>query len=402
MSSRKEKAISIVKTLRKAGFEAYFVGGCVRDQLLGKPIKDYDISTSAIPEEIEGLFRRCLKVGARFGVMVVLMGKDQFEVTTFRSDYDYDGRRPSRVVFVTAQEDVQRRDFTINGILYDPLEDKYIDYVGGREDLEKKTLRAIGKPEDRFEEDRLRMLRGVRFSSTLGYKIEDDTYQAILKMAPRVVEISRERIREELFRILKGPGPAWGMKLLMETSLFQHILPSVALSWKGKEENLLKSLEFLREEREEVSLAMLLLPLSPTESYKILHDSLKCSNEVSRDVVDVLEHHPSLLESQKLSLSDFKRIIRLPNFALHLRVLELLAPSQAEFVRQKKESLKGENLFPPRLITGEDLIRMGYSPGALFSKILRALEDGQLEGKINSEGEAFQWIEKNYPFENRR
>ncbi len=224
-----EKATSVVAALRRAGHEAYFAGGCVRDHVMGTPPHDYDIATSATPEEVQSLFPRTLAIGAQFGVIQVRYGGEGFEVTTFRTDVSYsDGRRPDRVQFVSAEEDVQRRDFTINGLLQDPLSGDVIDHVGGVADIEAKCIRAIGEPSARFAEDRLRMMRAVRFASRFEFAIDAATADAIRGDAAGIVDVSPERIRDELMRTFAEGDAGAGHALLGDLHLLHHVLPEAA------------------------------------------------------------------------------------------------------------------------------------------------------------------------------
>ncbi|MEK6562756.1 MAG: CCA tRNA nucleotidyltransferase, partial [Candidatus Binatota bacterium] len=226
--SQKEKAISVIKRLREKGYEAYLAGGCVRDYLLRKTPQDYDIATEAKPEAIQEIFPKTIAVGTQFGVILVILDGDPFEVATFRHDGPYlDGRRPSHVRFATMQEDILRRDFTINGMMYDPIADQVIDLVGGREDLGRRLVRAIGDPRERFREDRLRMARAVRFAASLGFTIEEGTFRAIQEQAPTITQISWERIGDEVTRILTEGEARRGFQLLDETRLLQVIFPEI-------------------------------------------------------------------------------------------------------------------------------------------------------------------------------
>ncbi|HSU87489.1 MAG TPA: CCA tRNA nucleotidyltransferase, partial [Terriglobia bacterium] len=236
-----DSAIDIIRELRKRGHEAYLVGGCVRDMVMGLEPADYDIATSARPEEIVKIFPRTESIGAQFGVILVIYRGHPFEVATFRSDEAYvDGRRPTGVVFTDVKQDVLRRDFTINGLLYDPLDQRVIDYVEGQSDIQAKLVRAIGDPHARFEEDKLRILRAVRFGARLGYEIEPATWEAVRSMAPKIHQVSSERIREELSRILTDGRPARGFRLLDESGLRAEILPE--LEWT---EHIERSLGFV-------------------------------------------------------------------------------------------------------------------------------------------------------------
>ena len=235
--ARREKAIAIIKRLREEGYEAYLAGGCVRDTLLGKPPQDYDIATAAKPEAVQKIFSKTIEVGTQFGVILVLFEDDPFEVATFRHDGPYlDGRRPSHVRFASMREDILRRDFTINGMMYDPIEEQVIDLVGGKEDLNRRLVRAIGDPRERFQEDRLRMVRAARFAAGLGFTIEENTFRAIQAEASTITRISWERIGEEVTRILTEGGARRGFEILDESRLLSAILPEV-VQMKGVEQS---------------------------------------------------------------------------------------------------------------------------------------------------------------------
>jgi poly(A) polymerase len=230
MASKRQLAAQIVTKLRKNGYEAYFVGGCVRDLVLKRRPSDYDIATSAIPEQIEAIFPKTIPVGKAFGVMIVRSGGHSFEVATFREDHGYqDGRRPNRVEFSIAREDVARRDFTVNGLFYDPVKDEVLDWVGGREDAQKKLIRTIGDPKRRFEEDKLRLIRAVRFAANLDFDIEQKTLKAIQSMASQIKTVSAERIRDELIKMMSGPNPEQAIRWMDQTGLLEVVLPEVAV-----------------------------------------------------------------------------------------------------------------------------------------------------------------------------
>ncbi|RME83512.1 MAG: CCA tRNA nucleotidyltransferase, partial [Planctomycetota bacterium] len=296
-----QKALSIIERLKQNGFQAFFVGGTVRDMVLKKDInelKDLDIASSAKPEEIGKIFRRCKKVGAKFGVMIVYMGRDFFEVATFRKDEEYDGRRPKRVVYVDAKEDVLRRDFTINGLLLDPFEEVIYDYVNGMKDIENKLVRAIGDPIERFQEDHLRMLRAIRFSCQLNFKIHPNTYSAIIQKAAKILEISKERIKEEFWKIFNSPFPEEGLFHLFQTGLIKYILPEAYSIWAGKEEEFKEFAKSLKNSKEPaLFLALLLKDYAWKRTFSLLRERFRVDNETAKKVEEILKLHPQYLQN---------------------------------------------------------------------------------------------------------
>jgi poly(A) polymerase len=418
-------AAEIVHRLREAGHEAFWVGGCVRDLLRGEAPEDYDIVTSARPEEVRRIFSRTVPVGERFGVSLVVEGGSPYEVATFRTEDGYeDGRRPERVAFASAEEDVRRRDFTINGLLMDPVTGRIIDHVEGRRDIERGIIRAIGDPGARFAEDHLRMLRAVRFAATLGFEIEPATFAALRRQAPAVSRISAERIREELSRILAGGGARRGMELLSESGLLGEILPEV---------NALQGVEqppVFHPEGDVWEHTLRMIALLPRQQGKadprlawavLLHDvgkavtrsedaagthfyghdqrgaeiaeailrRLRFSRDDLETILSLVRGHMLFMNVREMRPNRLKRLLRTPDFALHLELhrLDCLGShgllDHYEFCRQKLEEYPEEELRPPRLLTGDDLIGMGFAPGPVFKEILRAVEDAQLGGEIS-------------------
>ena len=403
-----ELAAEIVESLRSAGHQAFLVGGCVRDHLLGREASDYDIATSATPEEVKGLFRRTIAVGAQFGVMVVLLRGEEFEVATFRSDGLYrDGRRPSGVTFAGPREDVERRDFTINGLLMDPVDRRVIDHIGGREDLASGVIRAIGVPEKRFEEDHLRMLRAVRFAVQLGFRIDDRTAEAIAAHAPSLGRIARERVREELVKILGSPNPGEGFELLAKTGLLEAIFPELAGSSGsggpvGTAEGLPGSpvarLQLLGAPLGEgLGLAALLLDLGPKGARDAAR-RLKSPN-VQIDLVEALVRDAGqMVGLAGADLVATKKLLRRPHSqdAARLAMVDRRLQGESEdgpkLALELLERYHSEDLNPPKLLDGNDLMEQGLSPGPLFGKILRELEGAQLRGELKSREEALAWL----------
>jgi putative nucleotidyltransferase with HDIG domain len=427
-------ARSIIDRLREAGHTAYLVGGCVRDLLLGRTPQDFDVATSARPDELLRLFPRADQVGAHFGVVLVREGGAQVEVATFRSDLGYlDGRHPEGVRFEDGpREDVLRRDFTINALLLDPRSGEVLDYTGGRADLQVKTIRAIGDPESRFREDHLRILRAVRFAARLGFEIESQTFLAIRRLAALIQSVSAERIRDELARILTEGGVRRGLELLDQTGLLHEILPE-AEAMKGVEQppefhpegdvwtHTLMMLEGLRDPSLELALGVLLHDVGkpPTfriagrirfdghveEGVKIAHallGRLRFPNHVIEAVETLIANHMKFRETAHMRESTLKRFMRMPDFEAHMELhrLDCLAShghlDNYEFVRRKQREVPPEELKPAPLITGRDLIALGMKPGPLFGGVLREIEDAQLEGRISTTEEALRIVAERY------
>jgi poly(A) polymerase len=419
----------IVETLRAAGHEAYFAGGCVRDMVMGVAPHDYDIATSARPEEVVRLFPGSLTVGAQFGVVVVLAGSGDFEVATFRADAaSSDGRHPDSVRFCSAREDVARRDFTINGMLYDPAARQVIDWVEGREDVRRRMIRAIGNPEERFAEDKLRLLRAVRFAARLDYAVEEKTYAAMVHMAPHAGEVSAERVRDELVRILTGPNAGRAVRLMHDTGLLKPVLPEIE-ALVGVEqppqfhpegdvfEHTCVMLDTMRNPSPELAMAVLLhdvgKPQTQTFAERIRFDDhdqagaemardicrrLRFSNDQMEQIVLLVGSHMRFMAVQRMKLSTLKRLLGLNQFDEHLELhrLDCLAShgklDNYEFLRQKLEEFSVEEIAPEPLVTGRDLIEMGYKPGPVFKRILDAVREEQLENRLTSREEGIEWI----------
>ncbi len=417
-----ELARKIVTTLKSSGHLAYFVGGCVRDVLLGGEPKDYDVATDARPDQITALFPNSGLVGAHFGVVLVREQGAQVEVATFRSDHAYaDGRHPAGVNFETdPRQDVLRRDFTINALLLDPDRDEVLDFVGGRDDLRNRLIRAIGDPEARFREDHLRLLRAVRFASRLDYQIEPATFDAIGQLHGLIITVSAERVRDELVRILTEGGARRGFELLDATGLLSDILPEIA-AMKGVAQppeyhpegdvwtHTLMLLENLRNPSATLALGALLHDVGKPPTFRVadrirfdghvekgvemasaILNRLRFSNEEIRQVLALVANHMRFKDAPQMKVSTLKRFLRLENFSEHLELHRLDCVSSHghlenyELVRQSMQELPEEQLKPEPLITGADLIAAGYRPGPAFARILAAVEDAQLESKIQN------------------
>lgn len=428
-------AVEIVQRLKQRGFEAYFVGGCVRDFIRNVLPADYDIVTSAYPHQVMAVFPQTVAVGAKFGVVAVIIEDHHYEVATFRNDDAYiDGRRPSGIHFSTAPEDVLRRDFTVNGLLMNPETEEIIDYVHGREDIEQKIIRTIGNPEKRFAEDHLRMLRAIRFAANLHYEIDSAAKDAIGKHAAKIKQISAERVREELGKILTGTGPRRGFELMAETKLLREILPEVdrlqgvlqppLFHPEGDVwQHTLMMLDLLPEnggltDRSQLPWGALWHDIGKavtrTEDEKGVHfyghvrageeiataimQRLKFSRTDQEVIINLIHYHMVFMNVQKMRKGRLKRFLRMPDFDLHLELHRLDCQASHnmldnyEFCLHQLQNLEEEDLHPQRLLTGNDLIALGYSPGKVMGEILRVLEDMQLEGVIATHEEAKKFV----------
>ena len=439
MSSR-DKAIAIVKRLRENGYESYLAGGCVRDMLLNKPPQDYDITTSARPDAITEIFPQTVPVGAQFGVMLVVVDGEPFEVATFRHDGLYlDGRHPSEVRYGSLREDILRRDFTINGMVYDPIDDHVIDLVEGEKDLDRRSLRAIGDPRERFAEDRLRMVRAVRLAASLDFTIEEKTLAAIGALAPTVGQISWERIGEEITRILTEGGARKGFELLDATGLLSQIMPEIA-AMKGVEQS-----PDYHPEGDVFTHTMLLLShlQAPAETLAygcLLHDvgkppcvrregehltfyghtekgaemageilkRLKRSRATWERVGYLVRNHLRHTQAPNMRLSTLKRFLGEEGIDELLELTRIDALSSNgdlqyyRFCRQKLEEFKEEEIHPAPLLRGRDLIELGFLPGPGFSEILKQVEEAQLSGELSSREQALAWVAQYYRNEVKR
>jgi poly(A) polymerase len=395
-------ALEVVKQLRSAGHEAYWAGGCVRDRLLGGAAKDYDVATSARPEEVREIFgrRRTLAIGAAFGVITVLGPKPagQIEVATFRSDVSYsDGRRPDAVVFSNPQADAQRRDFTINGLFFDPVEDKVLDFVGGQQDLQARIVRAIGDPAERFAEDKLRMLRAVRFAAVLGFAIEEQTATAIRRMATEIAVVSPERIAAELRRMLEHPARRRAVELLESVELLPVILPELQ-GWSiAQREQTLTVLSELAEPSFPLALAALLWPVVDASQLERIAAGLRLSKKESARaswlVQHVIQHVTALVDAAKQPWPTVQRLLiaegaaDLLNLTSALRSIGVASESDYEFCAAKLQ-LPSDELNPAPLITGDDLLEQGIRPGKAYQRLLEAVRDAQLERRVTTKAQA--------------
>ena len=393
-----DSAIEIIKELRHHGHEAYLVGGCVRDMVMKIEPADYDIATSAHPEEIMQVFPKTRSVGVQFGVVLVIYRGHPFEVATFRSDEAYvDGRRPTGVVFTDAKQDVLRRDFTINGLLYDPISETVIDYVDGQSDIRARIVRAIGDPHARFEEDKLRILRAIRFGARLGYTIEQQTWNAVQAMAPKIHQVSGERIREELSRILTEGQAALGMRMMDASGLRKEILPE--LMWNDHIEH---SLRFIKTGAQPDFAMGILLHDTPINDVRKIVERLKFSRAEMNHIIALVENLPRFSAIRQMSVSSLKRFFRTSRFEDHLALarIHLITAgsdlSDYDFAHRKQHEWSHDDIRPVPLITGDDLIQMGFTPGPQFKQILTRVEDEQLEGRLQTRSDAVGFITRNF------
>ena len=446
----KDFATSIVQTLRQHGFQAYLVGGCVRDLLLGREPKDYDVATNATPAQVMSIFPETYAVGEQFGVVLVPVPdlppdteaetpskSHAIEVATFRSDIGYsDGRHPDQVRFTgDPREDVARRDFTINGMLLDPLSGEVLDYVGGRNDLEAGIIRTIGEPEHRFAEDKLRMLRAVRFASRFKYTIEPATFAAMQKLADQIQVVSRERVRDELTRMLTEGHARRAFLMLDESGLLRQVLPEISVM-HGVEQ----PAEFHPEGDVFVHTLLLLdnlpHPCPPTLAWgALLHDvgkpatfrvapdrirfdrhvevgvkiaeeicrRMRFSNDDTAQILALVDNHMRFGDAMRMKESTLKKFMRMPAFDEHMALhrADCLASHRNlatyEFIREKQQEIPPETMRPLPLVTGDDLIAEGHIPGPKFREILSAVEDAQLEGRLQSRDAALEFVRREYP-----
>lgn len=434
VDDQRTAAERICRALHDAGHRALLAGGCVRDLLLGNPPRDFDVATSAHPEQVMALFEKTVPVGAAYGVVIVVEPEGPIEVATFRSDGPYlDGRHPSVVTFRGEREDAARRDFTINAMFYDPCAKQVIDYVDGQADLRAKIVRTVGDPEVRFSEDYLRLLRAVRFAARLEFDIERITYEAIQRLAHLIKETGVERIRDELIKMLTEGGTRRAFELMDDTGLLEHVLPEVA-RMKGVQQppefhpegdvfhHTILMLDRLQNPSPALALGVLLhdvgKPPTAKEEDRIRfnnHDKvgaqiaeeicrrLRLSNEVTERVVWLVDQHMRVAHAPQMRESKLKRFIREDGFdeLLELARLDCLTSHAdlrtIEWIERYRSELKPEAVRPTPVLTGHDLIAMGYAPGPLFSEMLRVVEDAQLEGAIRTKAEAEAMVRDRWP-----
>jgi poly(A) polymerase len=425
----KSIAIKILQTLRENGFTALFAGGCVRDMVMGIDPGDYDIVTDASPQQVMKLFKRTIPVGVQFGVILVIMKGKKYEVAQFRNMTDNENR---------LRDDALHRDFTINGMFYDPFSDKLIDYVEGQRDIQQKIIRGIENPQARFEEDKLRMMRAVRFAISYDYCIEPITLETIKQLAPRIQEVSVERIRDELLKILTAPHPDQGIRLLDETGLLEQILPEVS-ALKGVQQppefhsegdvytHTLLMLEHMsssegknkRKVTSELAMGVLLHDVGKPETYTYtdrirfhnharvgaqiaeqICSGLKFSTKATEKIVTLVKNHQKFFDVEQMKKSTLKRFLRQEYFRdlLELHRLDCLSSNNDlrtyEFCQKKLKEFRQKSMRPPHLISGKDLIRLGFTPGPVFKQVLEFIEDAQLEGTVSTKKEAINLVKE--------
>jgi poly(A) polymerase len=429
-------ALRVVETLRRAGFQALLAGGCVRDLALGRVPKDWDVATDAGPEEVAALFENTVAVGAQFGISVVVLEEGDYEVARFRRDGPYhNGRRPASIELADGRADAQRRDFTINGLFYDPESGAILDYVGGQCDLDAGIIRAIGDPAARFAEDNLRLLRTVRFAARLGFTIEPATWDALCARAGCIVGVSAERLRDELTLLLTEGGAVRGLRLLEQSGLLQAVLPEVA-AMRGVPQDaefhpegdvwthVQLLFEYLDKPSAELAWSALLhdigKPSTMVRAERIRfhgHDAvgakmaaaicgrLRMSNEARERIRVLVADHMRIGHVRQMRPSTLARLAREPHFPelLQLHRADCLASHGKldlyEFCQEQLVDLKKEHLRPPTLLTGDDLIALGFAPGPLFREILTAVEDAQLEGQLDSYYAALRFVQRKFSAE---
>jgi poly(A) polymerase len=435
----RELADSICATLRGSGYQALLCGGCVRDLLLGRRPADYDVATDATPEQVMAVFPESLAVGAQFGVVLIPRDGAKVEVATFRSDVGYsDGRHPDGVVYSKSpQEDVQRRDFTINGLLMRPETNDVLDFVGGQADLKAGVIRAIGEPDRRFREDKLRLMRAVRFAARFGFEIEAQTFRAIRKRVEDIRQVSPERLRDELTKMLTEGHGRRAFEMLDEAWLLAHVLPEVA-AMKGVEQppqyhpegdvwtHTLLMIEGLPEGcSPTLAWGVLLHDVGKPSTFRSIAETgdrirfdghvdvgvsmaeqicrrFRFSNDDTHQILALIANHMRFKDVEQMRASTLKRFVRLPVFEEHLQLhrLDCLSSHRRldtyDFVLRVLQETPPERIHPPRLLTGDDLGTMGFRPGPVFSEILRSLEDAQLEGEIETTEQAREYVRSKF------
>jgi poly(A) polymerase len=431
----KTTAAEIVQRLQSAGFAAFWVGGCVRDFLLGREPQDFDIVTDAKPEQVEKLFKRTIAVGRKFGVMVVVEGGHQFQVATFRAEADYqDGRRPEKIIFATAEADALRRDFTVNGLFYDPISQQTHDWVGGEKDLRAKIIRTIGKPEERFGEDHLRLLRAVRFAAQLNFEIEPKTFAAVKSLAPKIKLISAERIRDELLKLFRPPHAARGLVLLRNSGLLPFVLPELAatISCEQSPDYHPESSVF-----NHICLMLEKLPADAHESLSwtvLMHDIAKpvtaerdaktgaihfyghekVGAEIAEkilqrlrfpkkqidEIVTCVLHHMQFKDVKQMRKATLRRLLLRETFLLELELHKLDCLGSHgdlelyDFLVKQAEELKMKPAIRPPLLTGKDLIELGMKPGKELGAMLHEVREKQLQDELKTPRQAKAWVMK--------
>jgi poly(A) polymerase len=430
--SPRELATEIVRRLQAAGFSAFWVGGCVRDFLLGCEPGDYDIATSALSEQVEQLFKRTVAVGRKFGVMVVVEGKQQFQVATFRAEADYrDGRHPEYVSFGDARADAERRDFTVNGLFYDPIAEKLHDWVGGEADLRAKLIRTIGSPEERFMEDHLRLLRAVRFAAQLDFQIEPQTFAAVKASAAKIKTISAERVRDELIKLFRPPHAARGLELLRDSSLLEHVLPEIAatitcdqspdyhpegavfthlclmlkrlppdahpsLPWAVLLHDVAKPLTAARDPKTGSIHFYEHEKIGATIAAQILN-RLRFPRKQIEEIVAAVRYHMQFKDAPRMRKSTLRRLLLRGTFPLELELhrLDCLGSHGQldifDFLVAQAAELANQPQIRPPLLTGDDLIKLGVKPGPALGTLLAEIREKQLQDELKTKAAALKW-----------
>lgn len=421
-------ALSIAKRLKDKGHLAYFAGGCVRDYLMRQPPDDFDIATEATPDVVEKLFPKTVAVGKQFGVILVVEGGRSFEVATFRQEGDYrDGRHPSHVSFTVPEEDAKRRDFTVNGLFYDPFKQKVIDFVGGEADIRSRVIRSIGDPNRRFDEDKLRMLRAIRFASSLGFGIDTKTWEALKHRVAEIRLVSPERIRDEIVKTLTRPGADRGLELLSDSGLLKEVLPEIE-AMKGVAQppefhpegdvfiHTRMLLEKLDKPSEILALAALFHDVGKPPTYairdgrikfyehapigaqmtEVIMKRLRFSNEETEAVCACVENHMKFADVQKMREGKLKRFVTRQTFdtELELHRIDCLSShgklDNYHFLKEKLKAYAHEDLKPKAFVNGHDLMSLGMKAGPAMKPLLEELYEMQLEGRIRSREEALK------------
>ena len=395
--SNQEAALTLVRKLRKAGHTALFAGGCVRDRLLERQAKDYDVVTDAVPEQVSACFRRTLEIGAQFGVVVVLIGSEQVEVATFRTEGGYqDGRHPSHVEFASMKEDASRRDFTVNGMFYDPIDEKVLDFVEGQQDLQKRILRTIGDPNERFSEDYLRMLRAIRFAVKLGFEIEPATWASVQAHAAKITGISFERILMELEQVLPHPNRAAGVRLLMDSNLAKAIFPCFEGTPAAFSVSVLEKLPEVIDFP--LAMAAFWAGFHSKDAVKQCH-RLKLSNSQIKHVRFLLEKRDVLLD-ENLPLSTLKLLLHEPYFWDLITFQKAIQAAKGEdtqileTVRERAMAIDPEHVHPEPLLNGHELMQLGATPGPMLGQLAQELYIVQLEEHLHTKQKAAEWAKK--------
>ena len=434
-SVTRARALEIVRRLQGAGFTAFWVGGCVRDQLLGRLPEDYDIATDAKPEQVEALFPRTVPVGRQFGVMLVVEDHEHFQVATFRAEADYrDGRHPNRVEFSTARADAERRDFTVNGLFYDPVRDELYDWVNGRADLDARLLRTIGEPDQRFAEDHLRILRAARFAAQLDFSIEKRTLRSVRANAPKVASVSAERVRDELIKLLRPPHAARGLELLRLTGLLGVVLPELEPTLTCEQspdyhpegtvfQHLVKMLTFLPMDAPPTLPWMALLhdvakpatfrrdPATGqitfyghetigAEMAAAILDRLRFPRKQIEEIVTGVRYHMQFKDVPKMRKASLRRMLLRPTFPVEMALhrLDCLGShgrlDHYDLLTHEADAFAEQPALRPPLLTGTDLIALGVAPGPKLGALLAELREKQLQDELTNSDEARAWASR--------